>query len=188
MKRLVAIILCVFPFCMAALAQETDKNPDPASREQILFMLDAMQSRKTIATMMDTMQKQVFELQNQELERRFPDAPPQMRAEISAATRDMLKDMEPLMSELVDDMVPVYQKHLSRQEADAITAFYLSPEGKSFLNKMPEIMSDSMSAVMKSLKAKMQSITERMDKRMQDIAKKYAPKSDAEQDQTTPAN
>jgi hypothetical protein len=77
------------------------------------------------------------------------------------------------MGQMMDEMVPVYQKYLSRSEADAITAFYLTPEGQSFLHKMPVIMGDAMPQMIKSMTTKMQPITEKMERRMQEIIKKY---------------
>jgi uncharacterized protein len=49
-------------------------------------------------------------------------------------------------AEFVDLLVPIYAKHLSEEEMDALTAFFSSPVGKSFLAKQPAIMTDSMAA------------------------------------------
>lgn len=174
MKSRLALILCVLILCGAAFAQQPPSNPDPASREQILKMMEAMQTRKTVNAMIDAMQKQISTMMNQQFAKTIQDSSPEMRAEMTAAMQDMMKDMEPFISELIEETVPVYQKHLSSREVDAITAFYLSPEGRSFLAKMPAIMSDSMPLMMKSMNTKMQPIIEKMDARMKEIAKKYA--------------
>lgn len=177
MKRTYALILSILLITAAAIAQQPADNPDPATQEQILKMMDAMQARNQIKSVMTTMQQQVSAMMDQQFQKMTSDAPPEMRAEMSAAMQDMMKDMEPLMSDMIGEMVPVYQKHLSRTEADAITAFYMSPEGQSFLKKMPMIMSDSMSLAMKSMNEKMRPIIEKMTKRMEDITKKYTPQN-----------
>ncbi len=186
MKTHLAIILCILSLGIAAFAQQPFNNPDPASREQVLKMLDAMQSRKMINSVMDTMRKQASVMMNQQLDKSAPNASPEMRAEMAAAMQDMMKDMEPLMGDMMEQMVPVYQKHLSSREVDAATAFYLSPEGQSFMNKMPLIMRDSMSLMMKSMTAKMEPIQEKLMKRMQEIEKKYAPQGKMTPDSKKP--
>jgi len=46
--------------------------------------------------------------------------------------------------ELIDLVVPIYKKHLSESEIDAIIAFYESEAGQSLLKKSPLIMAESM--------------------------------------------
>lgn len=48
------------------------------------------------------------------------------------------------MSTLIDMFVPVYQKHLSIEDLNGLTAFYESPVGKKFAQKSPLIMQESM--------------------------------------------
>lgn len=46
--------------------------------------------------------------------------------------------------ELTDMLVPVYQKHLTIQDINALTSFYNTPIGKKFAEKSPLIMQESM--------------------------------------------
>src|SRR5439155_13694987 len=46
--------------------------------------------------------------------------------------------------EMMDAMVPTYQKHFTRGELDALTAFYSSPTGQKILREMPAIMSEAI--------------------------------------------
>ena len=50
------------------------------------------------------------------------------------------------MTELLDLLVPVYQKQLTVAELDELTAFYHSPIGKKFAEKSPLIMQGAMQA------------------------------------------
>lgn len=43
-------------------------------------------------------------------------------------------------------IVPVYEKHLSDADIDALTAFYSSPAGRRFVAKQPLILADTMKA------------------------------------------
>jgi uncharacterized protein len=46
----------------------------------------------------------------------------------------------------VDAIVPIYQKHLTKADLEALTQFYGSPVGQKILNEMPAILSESMEA------------------------------------------
>lgn len=47
-------------------------------------------------------------------------------------------------NELAELGVPIYVKHLTREELEAAVAFYSSPEGRSMVQKLPAIMQESM--------------------------------------------
>jgi len=48
------------------------------------------------------------------------------------------------MTDLIDMLVPIYQKHLTLSEINQMIAFYESPIGKKFAAKTPLIMQESM--------------------------------------------
>lgn len=48
--------------------------------------------------------------------------------------------------ELVNLVIPIYEKHLDLDSIRAMTAFYESPEGKKVLVALPKIMQESMAA------------------------------------------
>ncbi|MBB5634546.1 hypothetical protein HDF26_002784 [Pedobacter cryoconitis] len=50
------------------------------------------------------------------------------------------------IEDLLDLLSPIYQKHLSKEDIDSITAFYKTPAGKKFAEKTPVIMQESMQA------------------------------------------
>lgn len=47
-------------------------------------------------------------------------------------------------NELMDNLIPVYQKHLSEEDIHAILAFYTTPAGKKLISVQPIIMQESM--------------------------------------------
>jgi hypothetical protein len=50
------------------------------------------------------------------------------------------------MDDLVAQLSPVYQKHLTEADLQGIITFYSSPAGKKLAEKTPAIMQDSMQA------------------------------------------
>lgn len=78
-------------------------------------------------------------------------------------TRQLTKQLKPLMplapesfwqdfeqqanaEELINMVAPIYQKHLSQSDIDAVTAFYQTPAGKKFIAVQPQILQESMQA------------------------------------------
>lgn len=48
--------------------------------------------------------------------------------------------------DLVELIVPIYSKHLTEGDVDALIAFYKSPAGKRFVAAQPDITTESMEA------------------------------------------
>lgn len=74
------------------------------------------------------------------LKQQKPDIPEEFWTEMDT---EMKKSS---MTELIDLLLPVYQKHLSLNDLKQIIIFYESPAGKKFAEKTPLILNDSMEA------------------------------------------
>jgi uncharacterized protein len=48
------------------------------------------------------------------------------------------------VDDVFDDMIPIYQRHLTKADVSAMLAFYESPTGKKLLKEQPAIMAESM--------------------------------------------
>jgi hypothetical protein len=55
---------------------------------------------------------------------------------------EFMKEVKP--DELVTMIIPIYQKHFSQQDIDAVNAFYDTKAGKNFIQSQPLIMQESM--------------------------------------------
>ena len=47
---------------------------------------------------------------------------------------------------MMNEMIPVYQRHFSKSDIDGLIAFYSSPTGQKFLREMPAVTAESMQA------------------------------------------
>jgi len=56
----------------------------------------------------------------------------------------MMKEIS--MDDMIDKIVPIYQKHLTQQDVSEITAFFESNAEKKLISKQPQIMQESMIA------------------------------------------
>jgi hypothetical protein len=59
----------------------------------------------------------------------------------------------------MDAMIPTYEKHFTKGDMDALTAFYSAPTGQKILREMPAIMSEAMEAMMPIMRKNIDSMT-----------------------------
>lgn len=55
---------------------------------------------------------------------------------------EFMKEVNP--EDLVAMIIPIYQKHFSQEDIDAVNAFYDTKAGKNFISSQPLIMQESM--------------------------------------------
>ena len=97
-----------------------------SKREKVGKLLEMMNVREQSKQVMDFM---IAALK--------PSVPDEFWAEFRAETD---------VQELVDLTAAIYEKHLTEQEIDDLLGFYSSPTGRSFIKKLPAILSESMAA------------------------------------------
>jgi hypothetical protein len=98
---------------------------------------------------------------------------PAMKEMAPGVPESVWKDLEKEMDaeELVQLIVPIYAAQFTEAELDAMIAFYGTPEGKSIIKKMPQVMVQSMTVGQQWG----QKAAERVFQKLQE--KGYAPKS-----------
>jgi hypothetical protein len=174
MKRAV-VVLAVLLCSIAGFAQQPSSNPDPATPEQVTRIFKLLDIDTQMKAMSGAMKQQTLAMAMKELKKQHPEAPPAMIAEVQAAYEEMFAGMFNTMSgSLLSEIIgPVYQKHLSRAEADAVINFYSSPEGQSFMKKGPVIMVEAMQTMMPKLQEQMAGLGDQFKVRMEAIMAKY---------------
>jgi hypothetical protein len=65
---------------------------------------------------------------------------------VAVVNQEVLKLFEERIDELLERIVPVYEKHFSAAEIDALLAFYRTPAGRKAIAVMPAVMSESVAA------------------------------------------
>jgi len=71
----------------------------------------------------------------------FEGSTPGVPDEFWSRLRDELRT-----DDLIELIVPIYARHLTEAELDALIAFYSSEHGRSLVSKMPQVMQESMLA------------------------------------------
>lgn len=168
MKRfLVAAVLCL-TFCRGALAQQTDADA-PASATDIQTYLDAVHSHDMMKQMMEAMAKPMQQMVHEQYLKDKDRLPADFEARESKIMHDMLTGMP--MDEMVQAMVPVYQKHFTKRDVEDLIAFYSSPVGQKMLKEMPNILAEAMQSMMPIMNRYMETVKQRLDEQTADLMK-----------------
>jgi hypothetical protein len=166
-RLLLAVILCL-AFCCGALAQQTDPDA-PASAAEIQTFLDTVSSHDMTKQMMQTMSKSIEQMIHQQYLKDQDKLPADYEARELKMIHDMMTGMP--MDEMIQAMVPVYQKHFTKRDIDDLIAFYSSPVGQKMLKEMPGIMAEAMQSMMPIMNRYMETMKRRIDEQTADLMK-----------------
>ena len=144
MKRpAIAFVLCLM-FTAATYAQQNPSDA-PATKEDIMRYMDAMHTRDTMVNLLSVMSKQMTTMVHSQVSQ-DPSLPPDAEMRVDKMMNDAMKNVP--IDDLLNAMIPVYQKHYTKGDIDAFVAFYSSPAGQKMLKELPAITAESMQASM----------------------------------------
>ena len=159
MKRiLLAALLCLLTG-FVGFAQQTASDV-PATKEDIQKYLDVMHSREMISKMIDATAKPQHQLIHEQFLKHKNELPPDFEDRMTKMMDDWMKSFP--WDEILEAMVPVYQKHFTKGDVDALVAFYSSPTGQKVLQEMPAITAEAMQTMMPLLQKQLEAMNERM--------------------------
>ena len=168
----VGLLLCL---CVPNLFAQTSADV-PATREDIFTLFNLMHIREQVDLAMESIAKQQRAIMHDNLKRQSPRISAEDLARLDQFTRDIMKDLP--VDGMLDDMVPVYQKHLTKSDVEAMSTFYSSPTGQKLLREMPAMTAESMQAASPRIQAMMDNVMDR--------AQQMAKKEDREKKPTSP--
>jgi hypothetical protein len=137
--------------------------PDAASKEDIKKLFDVLASREQMAQMMQQVFAQMRSLNREEIKKRHPDVTEAELVRMDRQSEELLKNFP--LDEMLSDMVPVYQRHFTKSEVDALTAFYTSPPGQKYLHEMPAVTAETMRAVYPRIEAAVDAALKRAEEK-----------------------
>jgi hypothetical protein len=156
----------------AAPTVPVDQQP---SREQLVRLFQVMrihQQLDTMLKMIPAMAKQQMQAQARELATQMPDKKitPERQAQMDKLMDRIMAKAVNILSfdEMMDDMVGLYQRYLTRQDVEAMTGFYESPAGQHLLDAQPAIMQQYMPMVMKRVTERSKALTDDLAKEIKD--------------------
>jgi len=147
MKRFLITLACLvysaFAISPLALAQDAD---EPASRDDVILLLRTMHSHDMVRRTMEVQASSMQKLFHDAILKDTGKVPPDFDARFKKAMTDMLNGMP--TDEIVQAMIPAYQKHFTHGDIAAMNTFYASPVGQKVLQELPDVMRDGMEAAL----------------------------------------
>lgn len=125
--RKTILALAIILLSITTFAQEA--TPYKTSLIKMMELSGAQQTYKAVAGQMITM---------------FKQQKPEIPAEFWSGLEEMI--VKSAANNLVDMLLPVYQKHLTEDDLKNMIIFYQTPTGKKFAEKTPVLAQESMAA------------------------------------------
>jgi uncharacterized protein len=146
----------------------------PATREDILKLFDVMQVHEQMRQVMSSMMEQQSALVEETIKQRYPQITQQRLAQFDAMMKESMKDFP--VDAMLQDVIPVYQKHLTKTDVEAMSTFYSSATGRKLLREMPEMTSESMEAAYARVQKHMEATMNRLEQMMKEDEPKEKPR------------
>lgn len=126
-----------------AVAQTSSAAGEPsASKEDVEALFTTMHIREQMGKMMNAMTAQMKQITHENVRKRKPGITQEELAHIDAMADTAIKAYN--IDDVFNDMIPIYQRHLSKPDIAAILAFYQSPTGQKLLREQPAMIAESM--------------------------------------------
>jgi uncharacterized protein len=146
MKRaLIAVgsaFLLAFFACASCLAQSAE---EPASKDDVILYLRTMRSHDMLEKLMKVQMQSMEQLIRDQAKGQGA-MPTDYDAHLKRAMDDLIKNMP--FDQIIEAMVPAYQKHFTHGDIEAMNAFYSSPVGQKVLEELPAVTQEGMQAAM----------------------------------------
>jgi hypothetical protein len=158
-------------FCLASTSNTfaQDAASAPASKEDVQRYLEAMHSHDMMQNMIVAMAKPMHQMMHDQYIKDKDRLPADFEARMNKMMDQMMKEMP--FDEMMQSMVPTYQKHFTKGDIDSLVAFYSSPVGQKLLREMPAIMGEAMEAMMPIMRQHMDAMNQRLQQEVADMLK-----------------
>lgn len=181
MKRITLAILVSLLLASITFAQQSPADA-PASKEDIERYLNLMHFRDLLKSTLDVMAQQLHQMTHEQLKNQS-NLPPDAEARMDKMMDGMIKGFP--VDEFLQAVTPVYQKHLTKGDVDALVTFYSSPTGQKVLKEMPAMTGEAMQASSGIMKKMMAQAQERVQTEIAQMQKETEGNSD-KQPQSAP--
>ena len=168
MTRIFGLIVLLAVCSCAALAQQPSSDDVLAAKEDVEKLFASMHIREQMKNMMEVMGKQSKQTAHDALRKKLPDISQSDLDRIDAMSDRAMKNVD--TDALIDDMIPVYQRHLTKADVAAMTAFYETPTGQKILREQPEMTAEAMKAMQPRMEKMMAENMDEAEKMAKDMA------------------
>jgi hypothetical protein len=142
--------------------------PDPPpSPDQVLKLLGLLRVRDELEITLDAMKQQLKDEATQSFSDKVPNPTPQQLNSVHVMVDDVFRDIS--LDDLIHDLMPVYQRHLTRSDVRALITFYSSVPGQKILREQPAMIKESMEVAGTSQQKRMEALLAKLEIRIQQL-------------------
>lgn len=163
MRRCLIVVTACFALSLSGFAQQNAVDA-PATKADIERYLQTMHVHEMMQQMVDAMAVPMHKMVHEQYEKDKDKLPADFEARMNKQMDEMVSDMP--WDEMIDAMVPTYQRHLTKGDVDALVAFYSSPTGQKIIREMPSMMAEAMETMMPIMRNRMDRTTQRVKREM----------------------
>jgi len=172
-RFLIALILCA-GLSWTGLAQTAAEAPDAkadaaATKEDVERYFQAVHSHDMMLKMLEAMSGPMHQAAHTQCEKDKDKLPADCEARVNKLLDSMMKEMP--FDEMMEAMVPAYQKHFTKGDMDALIAFYSTPTGQKVLQELPAVTAEGMQAMMPIMQKSVEKMTERAEQEVTEMMK-----------------
>lgn len=142
---------------------------------QVRKLLELLRVRDDLQATLDSMRLHMQREAEQVFRDKFPNPSPQQLQSVKSIVDDSFQEVS--LDDLIQDLVPVYQRHLTRSDVQALVAFYSSAPGQKILREQPAMIKESMQATGSNQQKRMEAVLARMELRMQQFVEQEQNKA-----------
>jgi len=141
-----AVMLAMILTVATGWTQQSSPADAPSSKEDIQRLFGALHIRERAELIRENSQNQARKMANEIVEKGLSEASQAERAPVQAMIDEMVDGVEKAypVDAMLQDMIPIYQRHLTKDDCNELIAFYSSPVGQKILRELPAITSESM--------------------------------------------
>ena len=133
------VVVCMFP--VLGMAQTMDSGSTP-SKETVLKFMEVLHIKSQLTQYFDAVAKQAKQGAEEGFREKVPKATPEQIAQVDKFADETFKNMP--VDEMMEGMIPIYQKHLTKEDIEGILAFYATPVGQKLQREQPAMTQESM--------------------------------------------
>ncbi|PJK11700.1 hypothetical protein CO614_07020 [Lysobacteraceae bacterium NML120232] len=136
----------------------------PPSEQDLEKLMRVMDAEKIVDQMVPVIMSQTNQMLEQSLQSSGADEKARVDAQRVLASQEQALRKMLAWSKLKPIYVRVYADTLSDKEVQALTAFYESPEGRSLMQKLPQIMQSTLVEMQPMMIEAIQSMMQNIEK------------------------
>ena len=173
MRRLCGILIVIGLFSAIGVAQSKDAASTP-SKEEVLKFMEVLHIRSQLNQYFDGVAKQAKLGAEEGFKQKVPNPTPEQLAKLDEFAQNLFKGMP--VDEMIDAMIPIYQKHLTKEDLDGVLAFYASPIGQKLQREQTAMTQESMQVGGEIGRHRIGAMMQEMDDFISKMAKEQTPK------------